>query len=164
MGCKRSLITCQSYINEVFFVAEMPERSQYRWLEVVPLQGVLLIGWRRRGDVHPGTMICIMRIHRCGRAACSKWPSKLRDDDDINKFVKLVFVCRRRDFFLLCRLSLRHKTQQSSEKSLLRSRSSQTFVSTLGEWRNNFYDLKLILKHIIWIHFMMHSFITTTHV
>lgn len=36
--------------------------------------------------------------------------------------------------------------------------TDRRFVSTLGEWRNNFYDPKLILKHIIWIHFMMHSF------
>lgn len=38
--------------------------------------------------------------------------------------------------------------------------ASQT-LSTLGDWWNNFYDLKLILKHIIWIHFMVHSFITS---
>jgi hypothetical protein len=35
------------------------------------------------------------------------------------------------------------------------------FVNCLSlcvEWRNDFYDPKLILKHIIWIHFTMHSF------
>lgn len=38
---------------------------------------------------------------------------------------------------------------------------SDFFVNCLplDEWRNNFYDPKLILKHIIWIHFTMHSFI-----
>ena len=32
---------------------------------------------------------------------------------------------------------------------------TETFVNSLplGEWGNNFYDPKLILKHIIWIHF-----------
>jgi hypothetical protein len=42
------------------------------------------------------------------------------------------------------------------------NRQTATFCQlslSLDEWRSNFYDPKLILKHIIWIHFTMHSFI-----
>lgn len=41
---ERSSITGQCHINEVFFVAQMPEWREDRALEIVPLESVLLVG------------------------------------------------------------------------------------------------------------------------
>lgn len=45
----------------------------------------------------------------------------------------------------------RTASETEGRKSLLQSQ--QTLCQTLCEWRNYFYEPKLILKHIIWIHF-----------
>lgn len=80
-------------------------------------------------------------------------------------FLPFLFTSRRR-----CRRRQREEEHDGKPKTkaalLLRKKpnSAPDFcVNSLRPGsRNNFYDLKLILKHIIWIHFMMHSFITTS--
>lgn len=90
----------------------------------------------------------------CGwyRACTSLQPLSLPSVMTIARLI----ICKR--LFRRSFNSLLAQKAAAEKMSLLRSQQTEICqLSVNGE--NYFYDPKLILKHIIWIHFMMHSFI-----